>query len=435
MDLNEKFLYHIWDAGHLQNKLETVSGKQVKIIYQGQFNTDRGPDFKNAIIEIDSIPHRGDVEIHLKTGDWAAHGHDEDCHYNALVLHVVLDHNLSIPFTVKENGETVEILSLTPHLSDDISKLLISHATEETHSLNLYCELLSAIDTDMLVSILNIYGQRRFQAKVRRFNALLNVTDFDQIIYEGMMEAIGYNKNKINLLQLAQNVSFAKISAWIRDGISLPALLSIVLKSGGLLDRCGGMLSEECVSELNRLYEEQAFSAVKLDLDWQLFRIRPNNHPLYRLIHLISFIYSRPSLLQDFLIRRDLLDSEPSTLRMKIKHELATVVPEVFGRVPGLGSGTIDTLTLNILIPIRYLYFQKTGDHQEVGKSLELYATFPGLAENYITRFMAEKLNSGQKKLVHSREIYQQGLIELYNRHCKFHLCGECMAAYQTLEH
>ncbi|HQB97513.1 MAG TPA: DUF2851 family protein, partial [Candidatus Cloacimonadota bacterium] len=46
--MEERFLYHIWDEGHLIPELRTVSGKSVRIVYQGQYNTGRGPDFKNA---------------------------------------------------------------------------------------------------------------------------------------------------------------------------------------------------------------------------------------------------------------------------------------------------------------------------------------------------------------------------------------------------
>jgi len=51
--MDEKFLYHIWDEGHLAANLKTVSGKDLKVNYQGQFNTFRGPDFVNAIISVE----------------------------------------------------------------------------------------------------------------------------------------------------------------------------------------------------------------------------------------------------------------------------------------------------------------------------------------------------------------------------------------------
>ena len=76
--MEERFLYHIWDAGHMQNELRTVTGKSVQVKYQGQYNTNRGPDFRNALIEISGELLRGDVEIHLNSNDWIAHNHHEE---------------------------------------------------------------------------------------------------------------------------------------------------------------------------------------------------------------------------------------------------------------------------------------------------------------------------------------------------------------------
>ena len=67
MDFSEKFLYHIWDAGHLKHSLRTVSGKNLKVVYQGQLNTNSGPDFSNVIVEMDGMAVLGTVEIHLNT--------------------------------------------------------------------------------------------------------------------------------------------------------------------------------------------------------------------------------------------------------------------------------------------------------------------------------------------------------------------------------
>jgi hypothetical protein len=108
--MDEKFLYHVWDAGHLRSELRTVSGKPVKILFPGQFNTFRGPDFINAILNLDGHDVQGAIEIHQSTLDWQRHHHQEDHYYNSVVLHVVLNHNGELPQTQKENGEWVDIL-------------------------------------------------------------------------------------------------------------------------------------------------------------------------------------------------------------------------------------------------------------------------------------------------------------------------------------
>ena len=65
MQFSEKFLYHIWDAQHLIKELKSISNRKIKILFPGRWNTDSGPDFKDAIIEIDGVVKRGDVEMEL----------------------------------------------------------------------------------------------------------------------------------------------------------------------------------------------------------------------------------------------------------------------------------------------------------------------------------------------------------------------------------
>jgi len=434
MDLNEKFLYHIWDAGHLKHDLKTLSGKSLKIIYQGQFNTDRGPDFRNSIIEIEGSTYRGDIEIHLKTSDWNSHNHAEDNHYNGLILHIVLQHNLTSPYTILEDGGQAEILELGNYLSDDIDKLMNLHQSEPEVAINSYCELLSAVETDTLISLLNVLGKQRFLSKVKRFNAGLGLSSFDQIIWEGMMESIGYNKNKMNMVQLAQNVTMDMIKGWINDGAELNEMISILLVSSGLLSRSGKLLGQELCERITSTYERQRYFYRKLDPDWQLFRIRPANHPLYRLIHLTRLVYATPNLLTDFLLREELLAEEPKALKRGLAKLFNLPPCEAYDDLPKLGSGTLSTMLVNILIPIQYLYYQKIGDNLMTKRLMNSYSAQPGLADNYITRFMMSHLNPGQEERVSSREIWQQGLIELYYRHCRFHLCRECKESYLRLE-
>jgi hypothetical protein len=93
MQFSEKFLYHIWDAQHLVAILKTVSGKPVKIMFPGRWNTDAGPDFKDVIIEIDNKVLRGDVEIDLQTYNWNSHNHNENPNFNSVILEVVYQYN------------------------------------------------------------------------------------------------------------------------------------------------------------------------------------------------------------------------------------------------------------------------------------------------------------------------------------------------------
>ncbi|MEN6445657.1 MAG: DUF2851 family protein [Candidatus Cloacimonas sp.] len=427
--MDEKFLYHIWDEGHLAGNLKTVSGKELKINYQGQFNTFRGPDFVNAIISLNGEDLQGAIEIHQNTQDWIKHAHQEDVHYNQVILHTVLNHNGSQPYTIKENGELIEILELKNQLSEDIQKLLSDLEDKDLISGNDYCDLLSAIDNDRLFGILAISGKQRFMSKVHRFNVSLSLSDFDQILYEGMMEAAGYDKNKFNLFQLAQSIPFAKLREWFKEGMTSKEMLSLLIGSSGLLPKSRNRLSAELYAELLSTYESQRYYARKLDIDWQLFRIRPGNHPVFRLILLSEFLYNclPDGLLNYFLNNLELAEPKPSKRYQTFSQLFKPQQEGLLHNRQGLGITVINNIYINIYLPILYLYYQKLAKAEMTESILQSYVTFKALPENYITRFMCNHINSSQVKAVNSKTLYQQGLIDIYYRFCRYHLCSECL--------
>lgn len=70
----------------------------------------------------------GDVEVDLTNFEWRHHGHDENPQFNTVILHVVYQHHSNHPFTIKENGDAVEVLEVHSQLDRDISKLLKRYA-------------------------------------------------------------------------------------------------------------------------------------------------------------------------------------------------------------------------------------------------------------------------------------------------------------------
>ncbi len=427
MDFNERFLYHIWDEGHIQSDLRTVCGKPVTIIYAGQLNTNRGPDFMNAVIKIDGEIKTGSIEIHHKSQDWISHNHHEDPHYNKVVLHVVYEHQQNYKNTIKEDGTVVEILELQHQLVEDISKLLLLHSDDAVQIK--YCDLLSMTPKDTLIPILRHYGTSRFYSKVKRYNSVLLNSDFDQILYEGMMEAIGYDKNKYNMLSIAQTLKWQMWKQWYDLGMTREEMISIALYSSGLCKRSGKLLPPDYLGTIASAYEKQAFYGNPLLIDWQLFRIRPQNHPIYRIIALVNILYAAMPIGLFQFLNSHIIDSTGKYDLKKVGAMFSEYNSS--SKLPNIGKSVVSNIIVNIILPILYLYCDKIGELDSKKEILSLYSQHPGLMDNRILKFMKTHASPNTSNLIDSKVILQQGLIDLYYRFCQYHLCEACVSNYK----
>jgi hypothetical protein len=77
---SERLLQAVWQHQRLRrDQLKTTDGKPVRVFHPGFISVEGGPDFSNAVLQIDDMPPRsGDVEIDLRSAGWHAHGHDKN---------------------------------------------------------------------------------------------------------------------------------------------------------------------------------------------------------------------------------------------------------------------------------------------------------------------------------------------------------------------
>lgn len=95
--MTERLLQFIWQFQYYnKGELITEQGAKLKINFPGQPNTNQGPDFSHATIEIDETKWVGNVELHLKSSDWYKHKHSSDNNFSNIILHVVWEHDEEI---------------------------------------------------------------------------------------------------------------------------------------------------------------------------------------------------------------------------------------------------------------------------------------------------------------------------------------------------
>ncbi|MCD4795613.1 MAG: DUF2851 family protein [Candidatus Cloacimonetes bacterium] len=429
MHFKEKFLYHIWDAQHIVDKLKTISGKEIKIMFQGRWNTDAGADFKDAIIEIDGDVKRGDVEIHLKSYDWTSHNHNEDSNFNTVTLHVVYEHNGQYTHTISESGEKIEILEIKDKLNKDISKLLKQYAEKPFKGKERSCKLFKNTDIVSMEKMLLKFGLERFEKKIKRFTAEHYFADFDQLLLQGLFEALGYSKNKYQMLQLALRFPFSKLKEFYRNGITHDELIAVWLCSTDLINHLPSTFPTELKTKWQQIYLKQDFQKEPIDAGWKLFRIRPVNHPAIRLLQVSELIYkSLDTSLFNAILRLFSFNADKFNLK-DFRKNLYAFFQSSFEFLPErytLGKTRIDTILVNIILPHVVIYAREK-EYIELEKAImQVYLKYPALPSNFITQYMENFMDDIQKKISKKKAIYQQGLLKLYYDNCRHHACEVC---------
>lgn len=434
----ENFLYHIWDEQHLKKELHTCDGKELKILYQGKWNTDAGPDFHNAIILLDYEKMQGDVEIHRYEYDWHNHNHHEDPNYNDAILHVVFEKTPSTLFTISESGKKIPILTLENNLDESIEKLWKKYGEKPFDKLqkeSITCLLAeSNLESNKLLNILLELGKKRFERKCKRFSAELYNSDFNQILYEGILEALGYAKNKIPFLKLSKLFTYQKLQGFskiCKSPVDLFCVFTIV--SGMEIEDYNFNFVDENVLDsfisLKKLVYQQVNNNLMSKNEWNFFRIRPQNHPLCRLWQISPFLFSSlevnliNKIISIFSIKKD-SEIKPKIIQDKF---FKLINGNSNNLKYGIGKSRCDDIFANIVLPVCHIYAD-TLNYDELKNTIEIiYLSSPKLSENYITKFVYARL---QNKIKNSREInlpIQQGMLQLYYQFCNYFDCKNCI--------
>jgi len=457
----EDFVIWLWENKYLSsNLLTTVDNQEYRLIYRGNRNSDVGPDFLNVSFEHQNKIITGSVEIHVHPSDWYHHGHATDAIYNQVILHVVLENPTSASSSQREDGLSVPIIILTDHLSHSLDSLYQRYCVQKQRAgvQQTTCGWQQADQTTIL-ALLDRAGAARLTLKGLAMRELRIYDSWDQLLYAGIMEALGYSKNQVPFRKLAAHLPIEFIFREIRT--APPE--TVLLKVQGLLFGAAGLLpgqsrqseadfnleTEKFCAELEAIWQEFRHRIGLQPLhpnEWKFFRLRPQNFPTRRLAgmcHLLANFYA-DGLFKNFLrvftglknidqINAELekmLICEAEGFWKKYyqfdKQRPTNWRPQLMNLI---GSDRARDMIVNIILPLFLLCAHECGDGQLEATVKECYRRFPPLADNVITREMQKKIfPHGQrpKRVVNSAQK-QQGLIHLYKNYCQNQKCEACL--------
>lgn len=425
----EVALSRIWQEGRHTAEMRTTDGRRVSVIYRGVWTHALGPDFRDAYLEIGGRLIRGAVELHINASDWLKHGHQHDPAYDAVMLHAVLTDDLGQPVTTT-SGHTPATLVLADFLTTPLDELVNStiavHLGGFGHGPCL--PTLPTTQPERVRAALRRKGWERLHNKQLRFAQDLLVHPPSEVLYRGMLDALGYSSNRIGMAAVAACLPLLRIETLAPDGNAVQ-LLALLLGAGGFLPLSP---TEQHLAEVEpamSIQIESAWSTLRAvgveplaPRMWQLTRVRPLNHPIRRLASLASLfaLTTQSGLLATVLAD---VDTAPAAWG----HWLAQARPP-------LGSGRVRQMQTNVFAPFLAAYADATDDAALADTAHAIWEKLPGKADDAVARSTLAQI-VGDARFPIRTALEEQGLHQIGRFGCASLRCFECPIAELAWHH
>ncbi|MEO0554819.1 MAG: DUF2851 family protein [Bacteroidota bacterium] len=423
--MQETFIHFVWKHQYYnKGALTTTGGLAVNVLKPGNYNTDSGPDFKEAKVIIDGLEWRGSIEIHHRSSDWVAHGHTKDKAYNNVILHVVWLYDKAA-----ERSDGTEIPTL--EIANRVEPALISSYKGLINSFRpIPCaDPLAGIEGVIFASMMDKMTIERLDEKASLvtdvFRSIGN--DWEEAAFLLMTKNFGFKTNAEQFQRLAELVPSKLLK---KHSNSITQLEALLFGQAGFLD---SRPQDEYQAGLQAEYQ---FLKYKYDLpepmsefQWKFMRLRPANFPTLRMAQLASVMQHRQGLfsrIKEVKNENDLQALFGSCVS-DYWYEHYRFGNEAQGKAPKMGLLSIQNIGINTVAPLLAAYGKLHDQQQYMDQAIELLQSLKS-ESNRITKLW----NGLGIKSASSFE--SQGLIQLYNNYCSKKRCLSCNVGVKLLQ-
>lgn len=419
----EKLMQYVWKHRLWRSEdMVTNTGKKVRVVDPGLLNTDAGPDFFNAKIEIDGHMWVGNVEMHYRATDWKRHHHDSDKAYDSVILHVVAKDDAPVRRT---NGEMIPqlVLEVSPQFNADYASLV--GATIEVPC----ATKIKQVPHLTIVEWVEGLAFERLHGKVERIHQLLESFNgsWEDVCYVTLARNFGFGINNDAFERLARRTPLRLLGKHSDSVLQIEALL---FGQAGMLDAQKPGMD----SYYNQLCTEYAFLSNKFQLtpmekeSWKLFRIRPQNFPYRRIAMLAQFIEG------GFRMMNRILETEgEKEMRALFEVELSGYWTKhyTFGKpneraTATLSRSSIDIILINTVAPLLYAYGELTGNYEMTDKAIKLLEDLRAESNSIVSHFVAYGIDCPDA-------LTSQALVQLKREYCDARKCIYCKIGHHLL--
>ncbi|MFM7773588.1 MAG: DUF2851 family protein [Candidatus Kapaibacterium sp.] len=132
----------------------TVCGKRLQVLAPGRVNVHEGPDFLDMALHLEGHVVVGAGEFHRRSSDWMAHDHDASELFADVVLHIVMEHDVSSTEGCVPRRNIPVLVVTACAVAASLQGLPIDTVAEETDEVHAYALVrllrLTAEHRDML---------------------------------------------------------------------------------------------------------------------------------------------------------------------------------------------------------------------------------------------------------------------------------------------
>jgi hypothetical protein len=428
----EQLLHYCWKHKLFPLEgLQTTDGQPVEVIDPGLHNLNAGPDFFNAKVKIDGTLWVGNVEIHDKSSDWFAHGHEKDPHYNNTILHVagLIDCNvrtqsgitppqvqLSVPDQVRRNYDDLIKTDTYP----PCYKIIPSLSRLTVHS------WMSALEAERL--------ERK--TKDIRWRAEHCDGSWESAYFVTMARNYGFGINSEPMEQWAFAMPLTVVAHHRDDLFQIEALF---MGQAGLLNpesiperHRDAAIADDYFQKMRREYQFLAHKYSLSPIDhrlWRFLRLRPQNFPHIRISQLANLYYQNKTDLSR-LAEAETLDAAKEMLATQVTPYWQTHYAfgcESAKNEKHLSASSVNLLLINTVVPMLFAYGRHRQDDKLCDRAFDFLESLRA-EDNTIVRTWREV------GLTVDNAGDSQALIQLKKVYCDRRDCLRCRIGFEYLK-
>ena len=421
--MKEDFLHYIWKFQKFNfADLKSIDGQSVVVLNAGQYTQLAGPDFFNALVEIDGQKWAGNIEIHLKSSDWYSHGHETDKNYENVVLHVVWEHDIDV---FRGNNSAICVVELKNYV--DLSLVSQFEILQKPKSWIL-CE--TSIGQTPHFVLRNWQERLFFERLERKADQIANIfaetnKDWEATLFIMMAKNFGLNTNGAVFQKIATSIPFYIVK---KESFDLYNLEGLIFGSAGLLDaEHEDVFFRDLKFRYFYLLNKHKLST-NLPEQVQFFKHRPDNFPTIRLSQLANLYHKHQNLFSKIIsLNRvsdiyQLFDIQVSDY-WKTHYVFDSSSPL---KQKKLSKSFIDLLVLNTIVPLQFAYARSID--KDISESLiNILQELKAEQNVIIDKFKFFGISA-------QNAFESQSLLQLKNDYCNASKCLQCAVGLNLLK-